>query len=70
MFGNNPLDMARYRCFSGVRLPDQGLQRKRMVASLRNYQFYLLLNGLDPDGCLVADRLKVGAKTLDNTGAD
>ena len=27
-FVNNPLDMTRYRCFSGVRFPDQGSQEK------------------------------------------
>jgi hypothetical protein len=37
-FVKNPLDMTRYRCFSGVRLTDQGPQRKRKVASLRDYE--------------------------------
>ncbi len=51
------LDMAGYRCFSGVREPDQGPQRKSNVV---NY----FLTGLDPDGCLVADQRKVYAKHL------
>ena len=32
--------------------------------------FIFFLNDLDPDGCLVADQLKVQAKILESTGAD
>jgi hypothetical protein len=28
------------------------------------------LNDLDPDGCLVADQLRIRTKTLESTGAD
>ena len=68
LFCHNPLDMTRYRCFSGVRLTDQGPQRKRMVASLRDNEdlsasqpsiFTFSFTGLDPDGCLVADRIRI-----------
>jgi hypothetical protein len=68
LFCYNPLDMTRYRCFSGVRFPDQGPQRKRMVAPLRDNEdlsasqpsiFTLSFTGLDPDGCLVADRIRI-----------
>ena len=30
---------------------------------------YFSFTGLDPDGCLVADQLKVGAKTLEKPGS-
>jgi len=32
--------------------------------------FIFFLNDLDPDGCLVADQLKVQTKILESTGAD
>ena len=79
LFCHNPLDMTRYRCFSGVRLTDQGPQRKRMVASLRDNEdlsasqpsiFTFSFAGLDPDGCLVADQWKVHTITIENSGAD
>ena len=46
-----------------------GVVRKiRKVASLRNRQFYFFLNGLDPDGCLVADLRKVQTITFEKVG--
>jgi hypothetical protein len=70
--------MTRYRCFSGVRFPDQGSQRKKKVASLRDNEdlsatqppILFLVNDLDPDGCLVAGQLRAYTKMLESTGAD
>jgi len=73
IFCDNPLDMTRYRWFSGVRLVDQGRQRKkRKVASLRDIEdlsatqpsHFIFLCSLDPDGCLAADRLRIRTKTV------
>ncbi|UCD90605.1 MAG: hypothetical protein JSW04_04015, partial [Desulfobacterales bacterium] len=48
-----------------------GVERKiRWVASLHNYQFYIFLNDLDPDGCLAAGQLKVRTKIIESTGVD
>ena len=51
------LNMAGYRCFSGVRYWTRG--RKEKVTWLTNF-----FTGLDPDGCLVADQRKVYATHL------
>ena len=51
------LNMAGYRCFSGVRYRTRG--RKEKVTWLT-----ISFTGLDPDGCLVADQRKVYAKHL------
>ena len=56
-----------------------GVVRKiKKVASLRDNEDLLatqplilfFLNDLDPDGCLVADQLRIRTKTLESTGAD
>jgi len=56
-----------------------GVVRKiRRVAALRDNEglsatqppILFFLNDLDPDGCLVADQLRIRTKTLESTGAD
>ena len=53
---DNPLAMTRNQCFSGVRLTDLGSRRNQLFSSI----------DLEPDGCLVADQLKLHAKHLKN----
>ena len=55
----NALDMSGYRCFSGVHYWTRG--HKEKVTSVT-----ISFAGLDPDGCLVADQLKVHTKHLKN----
>jgi hypothetical protein len=45
------------------------IKEKRMVASLRNRRFYFFIIGLEPDGCLVADQLRIRTKKFEITGA-
>jgi len=53
--------MAGYRCFSGVRYWTRGCKEKVVWSTIS-------LIGLDPDGCLVADLLKVHAINLKSWG--
>jgi hypothetical protein len=39
------------------------------VSSLRNRRFYFFIIGLEPDGCLVADRSRIRTKKFEITGA-
>jgi hypothetical protein len=39
------------------------------VSSLRNRRFYFFIIGLEPDGCLVADQLRIRTKKFEITGA-
>ena len=61
----NALDIAGYRCIFWGPLTGPGVTtKKRRLLSLCNRRLFFFLTDLDPDGCLVADQLKVYAKHL------
>ena len=54
----------------GAKKKKKGCFAPRHLRSLRYATFDSIFSySLDPDGCLVADRLKVSAKTLEKSGS-